>query len=360
MIIAYLLQDTGSVYGAERATIDLASGLAARGHKVVILLIRETRLEQSSSKLEAAFREKGLEVVAVETAGRFSLSLIGRIRRLLKDKAVQVLHTVGYKADVHGLFARGRVPQVSTVHGWLFRDDSKEQFYGWLNLFALRRCARVIALSRHYEEYLLARGISRARLARIPSGLDLRGFPARPVRDGMFVAGMMGRFSEEKNHTMLLRAAARIRDERVTMNILIAGDGPLRPQVEGEMKRLDLGYIVTIRDYAEREDFLGRIDALVLCSRIENLPYSVLEAMASGLPVVATRVGGLPDLVDDDVTGYLVPTDDDAALAERLIALRKDQALRARLGIDARAKMERQFSLEACLAAHEALYAGLA
>jgi glycosyltransferase involved in cell wall biosynthesis len=357
MKIAFLLQDTGAVYGAERATLDVASGLARRGHEVLILLIRESRLGLESSDLELAFQGQGLPVIPVETGSRFSVKLIRRLNRILDDQDVSVLHTVGYKADVHGRFARGHRPQVSTVHGWLFRDDAKEQFYARVNLWALRRCARVVALSSYYEQYLLRHGVARERLVRIPSGVA----PLEVDRHGgTFTLGMVGRFSEEKNHAMLLRAVRRVVELGTTVDVVLVGDGPLRPTIEAEIARLDLRHVVKLAGYLSREEFLGRIDALVLCSRIENLPYSVMEAMAAGLPVIATSVGGLPDLVVEGATGYLVASDDDAALADRIVLVAKDVALRRRLGETGREKLRSAFSPDRCVEAHEALYGAVA
>ncbi|MFH0908167.1 MAG: glycosyltransferase [bacterium] len=356
MIIAYLLQDTGAVYGAERATLDLATGMAEHGVDVRILLIRESRLGLASSPVDAAFRERGLSVIAVETGARFSIGLVRRIRRILSQQDVGVLHTVGYKADVHGLLARRRIPQVSTVHGWLFRSDLKERFYGWLNVCALKRCARVVVLSRYYEELLRQQGVMTIR---IPSGLDASGFPDVSSHHGTFTVGMMGRFSEEKNHPMLLSAAKRLIESGVTIDMLLAGDGPLRGSVEAEIARLDLRHVVKVKGYVPREDFLGSIDVLALCSRIENLPYSVMEAMACGLPVIATNVGGLPDLVEDGVTGHLVASDDDVALAARIASVAKLPDVSAAMGQASRAKVKREFALERMIASHMDLYRAL-
>ena len=357
MKIAFLLQDTGAVYGAERATLDLARGLAARGTGVLVVLIRETRLGDRGSLLEAALREEGLAVEIAATDRRLSMGLARSIRSLLQEHGADVLHSVGYKADVHGVMAvYGRIPQVSTIHGWLFRRDIKERFYGWLNVHALKRCARVVVLSRYYEDLLGRVGL---RAVRIPSGLDTRSLPAMPSHRGTFTIGMMGRFSEEKNHPMLLRAAKRLVEDGVTVDVLVAGDGPLRPMIEAEIARLDLRHVVKLQGYVSREDFLGCIDVLVLCSRIENLPYSVMEAMAWGLPVVATNVGGLPDLVEDGRTGFLVPNDDPCALAVAVGKLVASRDMAERFGACGREKVRREFAVEACVERHEQLYAEL-
>ena len=365
MRIVLLLQDTGKVYGAERATLDLAAGLRAAGEEVTVLLIEETRLGAGASDLRDALRERGLSVAAVPVAGRLSHALVRAVRAALRERRADVLHTTGYKADLHGSWAAGwgrRWPVVSTVHGWLFRADLKEQFYGWLNLQALRRCTRVIALSRHYEAMLAARGVPRGKLVRIPSGLDPATCPPGPwpAEGTPFTIGLAGRLSEEKNHDLFLRAARRALDGGARLRFLLAGDGPLRATLAGRIAELGLTGDVEAPGFLPRESFLSRVHAVALCSRIENLPYSILEAIAWSRPVLATRVGGLPDLVEDGVTGWLVEGGDEAALAARMMALAQDPARARQLGAAGRRKLEAEFSVGAQVAAHQALYRAVA
>ncbi len=364
MRIVLLLQDTGKVYGAERATLDLAAGLRAAGEEVTLLLIEETRLGPGASDLRDAVRELGLPFRALPVAGRLSRDLVHALRATLRDLGAEVLHTTGYKADLHGGWAAGwgrRWPVVSTVHGWLFRADLKEQFYGWLNLQALRRCARVIALSRHYEAMLAARGVPRERLVRIPSGLDPATCPPGPwpAEGTPFTIGLAGRLSEEKNHDLFLRAARRALDGGARLRFLLAGDGPLRAALAARSAELNLAAHVEMPGFLPREDFLSRVHAVALCSRIENLPYSILEAMAWSRPVLATQVGGLPDLVEDGVTGWLVPGEDEGALAGRMALLAGDPGAARRLGAAGRGKVAEAFSAAAQVAAHRVLYASV-
>ena len=365
MRILLLLQDTGKVYGAERATIDLAAGLQAAGDDPLLLLIHETRLGPDARGLRDAIAARGLPHRSVPVDGRFSRALVAGIRAAVREAGADVLHTTGYKADLHGGWAAGwgrRFPFVSTVHGWLFRPDLKEQFYGWLNVQALRRADRVVALSRHYEQLLLDRGVSRERLARIPSGLDPASCPTGPwpAEGAPYTIGIAGRLSEEKNHALFLRAARCALDAGARIRFLIAGDGPLEQELRGRIAAAGLGAAVELAGFLPREAFLSRVDAVALCSRIENLPYSILEAMAWSRPVLATRVGGLPDLVDDGVTGLLVPPDEEQALADAMRRLASDPAASRRLGAAGRAKLEREFSPAAQIGAHRALYAAAA
>ncbi len=365
MRIVLLLQDTGKVYGAERATVDLAAGLRAAGHEPRVLLIEETRLGLTSSALREALDVARIPWSALPVSGRFSAGLVNAVRQQLHRLDAAVLHTTGYKADLHGGWAAGwgqRWPVVSTVHGWLFRRDVRERFYGGLNRACLRRCQRVIVLSRYYEQLLAAQGFPASRLVRIPSGLDPAPFATLPgpAASTPFTVGLAGRLSEEKNHALLLRAAARLRAAGVNVRFLIAGDGPLAGALREEIARAGLSDRVELAGFLPREHFLARVHAVVLCSRIENLPYSVLEAMAAGRPVVATCVGGLPDLVEDGRTGALVADDDEVALAARLGELAADPARVSAWGRAGREKLEREFRPDQVVAAHLRLYREIA
>ena len=365
MNITFLMQDTGAVYGAERATCDLMVGLASRGERVHALLIREERLRQTSTDLQKSLEDSGIPFDLIPTRAAFSCALVQRIRRRLRTLKADVLHTVGYKANVHGLLAakRGRLcPVVAVVHGWLRRPDLKERFYGQVDIRALRRCSRVIALSRYYEQLLSTRGVREGSVVRIPSGID----PGKKVsvseagasfsREGPYVFGMMGRLSWEKNHSMLLEAAAELVEAGADVRLVIAGEGPERASIESAIRRKALTGCVEMVGYVDTDDFLRKINALILCSRIENLPYIVLEAMCWCRPVIATNVGGLPDLVVDGETGYLVPSDNARELCRRMQALASDRDGSLKFGLGGRAKLEKEFSYMACIDEYMRVY----
>ena len=351
------MQDTGSVYGAEHATIDLARGLRARGAEAGVLLIVETRLGIVNSGLQAAMSAAEIPFATVSTDARFSLRLANEIAAALARERATVLHSIGYKSDAHGFFAArcAGIPQVSTVHGWLNRPDPKEKFYAWLNVRVFKRCARVIALSRFYETFLKSKGVSRA--VYLPTGFAIPPFVAKIVTERTFTFGILGRLSWEKNHAMFLAAAAKLAAQNIASRFLIGGDGPERSAIESQISNLKLS--IELPGYVETEKFFGQIDALVICSRIENQPYVVMEAMARGIPVIATNVGGLPDLVVDGVTGRLVPSDDAGALAGAMASFVREPENAARFGTAGCAKLGRDFSFDDWIARHLALYGTL-
>ncbi|MBP7829436.1 MAG: glycosyltransferase [Kiritimatiellae bacterium] len=364
MRIAFLLQDTGRIYGAERATLDLARGLRSAGVEVAAWLIEESRLGLEKSQLKAAILDAGLPCVALPVQSAFSRDLLRALREKAGSERPDIVHTIGPKATVHAAWAlRGRLPLVTTVHGWLFRPDLKERFYEWLELRAFRRFDRVITLSRHYEHWLAAR-VGAGRVVRIPSGFQTRGEAESVAAVGdrghsLLKFGMLGRLSWEKNHELFFRAARRFLDGGGAARFLVAGEGPERARLETLRAELGLETDVEMAGYAASEEFFRNVHALVQCSRMENLPYSIMEAMARERPVLATRVGGIPDLIEDGVSGFLVEPGDEAALAERMTRLADDPGLVVRMGKAGREKLEREFATGKNIEDHIKLYTAL-
>jgi len=333
MKVAFLLQDTRSLYGAERATLQLIEGLVEAGISVRVLLMRESRMGTGISPVAEALRQR-VPLKEIPVAGRFSRAAVEQIREDMATEQVEVLHSLGYKADWHaGLASRwGKLfPVVSTVHGWLFRWNWKERLFQALNIRALRRFNRVIVLCDFYEQYLRRCGLSPVQLAQIPTGLqESRLVPvsvARALWDApqeIFTFGMLGRLSSEKEHHQLIRAAKRLSREfdqsPRPWRILIAGDGPLQKGLTRQIQRAGLADRVTLAGRMDSADFFRQVHVLVQCSRVENQPLSVMEAMSWMRPVIATRAGGLPELVVDGETGALVPLGSVRRLKEALKA----------------------------------------
>ena len=328
MKVAFLLQDTRAIYGAEQAMIHLAEGLIVSGISLHVFLLREMRLGGGGSPLAEEWKRR-CPVTEIPVSGRFSRFAIGEIRSVMEREEIHVLHSTGYKADWHAGIASDwgrRFPVVSTVHGWLFRRNLKERFFQALNIRALNRFSRVIVLSDFYERYLRRCGFSPLQLARIPSGLQADSIvgeaEARALWEepgDVFHFGMLGRLSSEKDHDLLLRAAARLARDMEhsprSWRIWVAGEGPLHRALERRIRRLGLADRVTLAGRMEPRDFFRKVHVLVQCSRVENQPMSVMEAMAWMRPVLATNAGGLPELVRDGETGRVVRRGSAKALA---------------------------------------------
>lgn len=370
MKVVFLLQDTRAIYGAEQATIRLVAGLAGTGIAVRALLLQETRLGAGGSSLADALRRE-VPVTEIPVSGRFSRAAVRQIREFMEQERADVLHSTGYKADWHaGLASQwGRLfPVVSTVHGWLFRWKLKERLFQALNIHALRRFSRVIVLSDFYERYLRRCGLTPLQLAMIPTGVRADTIATRSEAgqlwdqsNAVFSFGLLGRLSQEKNHAMLIKAAARLARNLETSprswRILIAGEGPLRNKLQARIARLGLSDRVTLAGRMEPREFFRQVHVLVQCSRVENRPMSVLEAMAWMRPAIATRAGGLPEQISDGDTGILVSKRSSRALAAAMQAyLTAPENVRA-AGLRARERLETEYPFDRMMRDHIGLYA---
>jgi glycosyltransferase involved in cell wall biosynthesis len=160
--------------------------------------------------------------------------------------------------------------------------------------------------------------------------------------------GILAVFRPEKDHATFLRAARIVADRIPEARFVLAGDGPGREELEALTRELGLEERVVFAGLrSDVEDVLASLDVVVLSSfTIECFPYAILEAMAMGVPAVCTAVGGLPEMIEDGVTGRLVPPKDPAALAEGIIDVLSDEDRRRAMGVAARERLERNFTLE--------------
>jgi glycosyltransferase involved in cell wall biosynthesis len=207
----------------------------------------------------------------------------------------------------------------------------------------------------------------------IPNFLDEAAFEPLPVPErrrmldalgvpeGAFVVGIVARLSRVKDHATLLRAIASLRDRIPTLHCVLVGEGPERASIETLAGALGIGDIVHLAgERAQPPNLHGLFDVSVLCSTTEAFPNSVLEAMAASRPVVATDVGGTPDAVREGTTGLLVRPGDPAGLADAILRLYQEPALRVTLGNAAREAARADYSADSVIRQVEALYTRLA
>jgi glycosyltransferase involved in cell wall biosynthesis len=211
------------------------------------------------------------------------------------------------------------------------------------------------------ERVLQSHGIRPDRVTVIPNGVDHARFSPRtgtPRNGSGLVVGALSNLRPEKGLADLVRAVGMMRDRWPDVRLVIWGEGPLRRELESLVSALGLTRSVTLPGSTTTpEAVLGDLDIFVLPSLSEACSNGLMEAMATALPVVATSVGGNPGLVEDEITGLLVPPGDAPALAKAIIRLIEDRALAARLGEQARAHAHLTFSMECMVARTDALYA---
>jgi glycosyltransferase involved in cell wall biosynthesis len=271
---------------------------------------------------------------------------------------VDVVQTHGYKPNViASILARrfGR-PWIAFLHGETY-ENAKIRLYYRLERLALRRATRVVVVSHAMAVRARRMGIPAAKLRVIHNACLVEADSAAPVRESFGVVGIVGRLSPEKGVDVGLQVHAAVRRRVPGAALVIAGEGAERPRLEAQARRLGVEDSVTWLGYRdELDDVYRSMSVLLMPSRSEGLPNVALEAFAHGVPVVAAAVGGLPEVVSHARNGYLVSPGDTAAMAEHVVALLGDGALRSRLGAHGREQVERAFSLRTRRAALSALY----
>ena len=360
--VVHILSSFG-IGGQERVAFDLATSQLRAGCRVTALSLAPA----PDGPLAAEFRDAGIEVdrVARPRPG-VDLMLILRLARWLRRRRVELVHTHNRMALIYGAPA-GRLARAAVVHTKHGNNPK-----GGTRLIAGNLAARCVdafvAVSPETAAFARKRReVDDRRLLVIRNGIELSRFhPAPAARDrvrrelgieaGAWVIGTVGRIAVEKNHALLLRAMAPLLGH--TTRLVIAGDGPLLRSMTELASELGVTRFVHLLG-ARRDvpDVLNALDTFVLSSNTEGLPLVVLEAMATGVPVLSTRVGGVPTVLDEGQTGFLVPVGDAAAMRDRVARLRDDPTGSRACGERAREAAITRFSADRMQREYLELYA---
>jgi glycosyltransferase involved in cell wall biosynthesis len=358
-----VVTDEMEVGGSQRQIVHLLKGLKAQGRQAELLYFREP------SYLLDQLIEAGVPVHRIGKRGAIDPLFLWRLWRFLREGRFQVVHAFSITAE---LWVRLLVPlvrglrMVSSVRGLgLTGPDWHWRAKRWI----VNGSAAVISNTRAGAELVARRcGVAVQGIQVIPNGLELPPPPQAALRqqarmalgfdENAQILLFVGRLVAEKNLGLLLQALLRMPEASRPM-VLLAGDGPERAGLMAEAARAGLSEHLSF--LGERNDTLRLMqaaDVLVLPSREEGLSNVLLEAMGSGLPVVATAVGGSPELIDHEQTGLLVPSNDAEALASALGSLFSSKALRNQLGDAARKHAEQRFALAAMVSGTALIYDG--
>ncbi|MCC6848923.1 MAG: glycosyltransferase [Deltaproteobacteria bacterium] len=347
-----------SLGGGEQQVLGLLAQLHAGGHHQTLAADPRGALAPRAAAL-------GIPIAPLAIRSHADVCAARRLARWMARNPCEIVHFHTARAHAMSLFLRVRA---ETARVATRRMDYPLRGGRYARRLYNREVDAVIAISEGVRAALVASGIDAARIHLVPSGVEAARFAAGPraaararlaLGDRTWVLAVVGALEERKGHDVLLDALARDPDPGHV--VLIAGDGTRAPALRARAAALGL---------ADRVRFLGRVedvapllaaaDALVMPSRREGLGVAALEAMAAGLPVVASRVGGLPEAVVDGETGLLVPPGDAAALAAALARLAADPALAGRLGAGGAARAAARFSMAAMAEGTLAVYRRLA
>jgi glycosyltransferase involved in cell wall biosynthesis len=347
--------------GLERVVFALATGQQARGHHVHALAIHGEHSAESPVIVE--LRARGITVHSLRVRGRSYLATIRALRRIVAAVKPDVVHSHGYLTDVLLAVRQSRrsPPLVATAHGFT-GGDFKNRLYEWLQIRSHRRFNAVIAVSGSIRDRLVAAGVTREQVHVLRNAWSsaAEALTADAARETLGVPGTrhslgwIGRISREKGLDVLIRALPALSDLPIWLTII--GDGGERTATEA--LALELGVLDRIKWVGvlpEAARLLPAFDVLVLSSRTEGTPITLLEAMSASVPIVATSVGGVPEAVSP-AEALLVPSEDPDALAAAIRTTLANPTVARERAARARALLESSFAVAPWLAAHERIY----
>ncbi len=324
---------SGEIWGGvEQCLVTLANGLRRRGVSVEAMLFYDARLADR-------LRSVAVPVRIVPSSSVHDLAQVTSVKRILREDTIDVVHAHGYRATVTAAAACARSPNVALVkteHGQLERPATWKQLPTFLRLAANVALDRALTRAR-VDEVVYVSGDIRDGTASwcghgpvIHNGIDpdeVRRQAGRPTRSpDAFHVGIVGRLTAVKGHADLFRALSQTPRSVV---LKVFGTGPDEPELRRLAAQLGVDDRVEFKGFVNAiYPELASLDLLAMPSLHEGLPYTLLEAMSLGVPVVATRVGGLPEALDDGVTGVLVPARDPGLFACAIRELQADPARR--------------------------------
>lgn len=349
--------------GTEQVIAQLVRGLPQTEFDSLVACI-----DGNIGPMADGMREQGIQVIGLGRKPGLDRSLVRRLRDLVRREHIDVLHghqyTPWFYAWLAGLGTGAKV--VFTEHGRFYPDHYRWKAF-WLNPVMALTSEAVVAISEA-TRLALARYefIPKARVLRIYNGIEpLTREPGRRqqirqalgIPDTAFVLGTVARLDPVKNQRMLLDAAARMMQQDSEVRVLLVGDGPERAQLERLVDELGIRERVLFTGFqAQPGDYMQAMDVFLLTSWTEGTSMTLLEAMSLELPCVATVVGGNPEIVEDGVTGRLVPCDDAETLYRRLCELRDSPEVCRHMGQKGRARFLERFTVDRMVAGYAGLY----
>ncbi|HEY9142387.1 MAG TPA: glycosyltransferase family 4 protein [Bryobacteraceae bacterium] len=348
------IMEANSITGPAKNLLHFArtarSGGAAPAVEVSVAVFQ--RPDGSDLFIQAA-REMSVPVYPIAEAGRFDRRVMAGLSALGQSLQPDVVESHAVKS--HFLVRKSGLnrlaPWVAFHHGYTW-PDVRARLYNQLDRWSLRAASRVVTVSQPFRQVLIRHGVPAARIeivhnaiepdwgrAALPAPAELRArLGIDPARKVILI---VGRLSREKDHLALLRALSQLAAPRAgggatNIHLLIVGEGPERPSIEAAIRDLGLGEVVTLTGQVpSAEPYYGIADLAVLSSLSEGSPNALLEAMAARVPVVATAVGGIPEIVSDRETALLVPPRNPEALCRAMRELLANETLAG--GLAARA-----------------------
>ena len=360
------------VGGLENGVVNLLNRLPADRYRHAVIALTE------ATHFRARVNRDDVDFISLHKPAGHGFKLAPRLFRLFRALRPAIVHTrnlAALEASAPAWLA-GVPVRVHGEHGRDIGDlDGSNRTYRFVRRAYRPFVTHYVALSADLERYLVqSLGVTPTRVTRIVNGVDVALFePSPPTRfpedfpfsdETLFVVGNVGRLQDVKNQTLLAQAFIRLLEMAPTLRsrlrLVIVGEGPLRQRVIDVLRSGNAGDLVWLPGArGDVQEIMRALDVFVLPSLAEGISNTILEAMSSGLPVVATRVGGNAELVDEGRSGVLVSATDVDEMARAMLNYATSPRVAREHGMCGRARAERLFSLDAMVAKYAALYESL-
>lgn len=368
MNIAFLL-DSLEIGGTELNAARTLEALGRRGIHVTVIHYRP------DGPLRRRIEEAGHELIHIPTSSLYSprtLRSVTAIRNILVSRRVSVVHAQDIYSNILGVLAGRVLTRLPVLTSRRWKDAVPRPALVPLNAWAHRRSTLVLPNSAELTDSLLKEGVSSDRIvvhenfiddsALVPLDTDARSSwrSALGIPDTALVIGCVARLSPVKRHDRLLDAFARVLRELPDARLVLVGDGPARPSLETHAQRLSVAHRVIFTGTLPHTPLPQQLfDIGTLTSENEGFPNSLVEASACGVPLVATRVGGVTDVLQEGLTGFGVAPGDGTGLVAALLRLARDPALRERMGVRGHEVASKRFAETAAIDRLIGIYASV-
>lgn len=323
--------------------------------------------------LAGKMHEAGLDCRVLDSRSKFSFKTRNDLIGIIRDFKPDILHVHEYKDHFYGRLAAGRtgVPiLVRTVHSdWeasLHLGKMKVALYRWMEGRAFGATTGFAVVSEHLRGYLFNRGVPEKRIRTIPNGIDTELFINKTASDifrdaGEIRLGVIGRLTEQKGLFYLFKAfAGLVNEEKLKLHLYVIGEGYYLDKLKQAVDEFKIRENVTFTGFCkDMGSVFSELDLAVMPSLSEGLPITLLEAMAAGVPVIATAVGGIPSLIKDGSVGRLVPPRDAEALAVAIAELAASKELRNEISINAKRWIDERYSIQNTIEGYQSFYSEL-
>jgi glycosyltransferase involved in cell wall biosynthesis len=362
-----VLQLTSSLgfYGAEQVIMTLLKALDRESFHVSLGALEKKK--SSSTAIVSAATAAGIEAFSLPCRGWLDWDAVQGLKSLIEKESIDILHCHEPKSRLYGAVVSKmtRIPIVATHHLWT-GQDLRTRLVESIDAAVLHGCDKVVGVSNSVAESMRRVLVSSSRIEVIPNGIDLSGFRddlkgddvrrSLGIPHGAPVIGAVGRLDTQKGHDRLIEAAGKVIDAGQDAFYVILGEGIERPRLEALVRDHGLSSRVLLPGYrSDVRSCLAMMDIFVMPSRREGTPMALLEAMAMKKPVVATAVGGVPDVLTDGVDGIVLPENGDG-LSDALLKLLRDPAFASQIARTGRRRVENEFSSLRMARRYEELY----